>query len=86
MCVPKGVPDARLAVVLDMMASLLRPEMQAYSYDEGYLYPGPAVRGVPDSAIAATSVGERLGDGRADLRALLIVATACLEQRRADTE
>ena len=47
MCVPKGVPDDRLAVVLDLMASLLRPEMQAFSYDEGYLYPGPAVRGVP---------------------------------------
>lgn len=49
MCVPRGIPDERLAVVLDMMASLLRPELQAYSYDEGYLYPGPAVRNVPVS-------------------------------------
>ena len=47
MCVPKGLAPDRLAVVLDLMAFLLRPEMQAYSYDEGFLYPGPAVRNVP---------------------------------------
>jgi putative spermidine/putrescine transport system substrate-binding protein len=47
MCVPKGIPADRLAVVLDMMAFVLQPKMQAYSYDEGYLYPGPAVRNVP---------------------------------------
>ncbi len=39
MCVPKGVPKTRLAVVLDMMAHVLTPKMQAYAYDEGYLYP-----------------------------------------------
>jgi putative spermidine/putrescine transport system substrate-binding protein len=47
MCVPKGVPNDRLAVVLDIMAHVLQPKMQAYSYDEGYLYPGPAVKDVP---------------------------------------
>ena len=35
------------AVVLDIMAHVLTPKMQAYSYDEGYLYPGPAVKDVP---------------------------------------
>ncbi len=49
MCVPKGVPDDRMAVILDMMAFLLTPAIQAISYDEGYLYPGPAVRNVPVS-------------------------------------
>jgi putative spermidine/putrescine transport system substrate-binding protein len=49
MCVPKGIPDDRMAVVLDLMAFLLTPAMQAISYDEGYLYPGPAVRNVPVS-------------------------------------
>ncbi|MDB5368521.1 MAG: transporter substrate-binding protein, partial [Roseomonas sp.] len=49
MCVPKGIPEDRMAVVLDMMAFVLQPKMQAYSYDEGYLYPGPAVRNVPIS-------------------------------------
>ena len=29
------------------MAAMLKPRAQAYSYDEGYLYPGPAVRDVP---------------------------------------
>ena len=47
MCVPKGIPNDRLAVVLDIMAHVLTPKMQAYSYDEGYLYPGPAVKNVP---------------------------------------
>lgn len=49
MCVPKGIPDDHLAVVLDLMAFVLKPEAQAYSYDEGYLYPGPAVKNVPIS-------------------------------------
>ena len=47
MCVPKGIPNDRLAVVLDLMAHVLTPQAQAYAYDEGYLYPGPAVRNVP---------------------------------------
>lgn len=55
MVVPKGVPPDRLAVVLDMMAFVLKPEMQAYAYDEGYLYPGPAVRDVPVSMAAVES-------------------------------
>ncbi len=45
--VPKGLPPERLAVVLDLMAFLLRPSSQAYAYDDGFLYPGPAVRDVP---------------------------------------
>jgi len=47
MVVPKGVSDEHLAVVLDVMAYLLTPEAQAYTYDEGYFYPGPAVKDVP---------------------------------------
>ncbi len=47
MCVPKGTANDKLAVVLDLMAFLLTPKAQAYSYDEGYLYPGPAVKNVP---------------------------------------
>jgi putative spermidine/putrescine transport system substrate-binding protein len=46
MVVPKGLREDRLAVVLDMMAFVLQPKMQAYAYDEGYLYPGPAVKNV----------------------------------------
>ncbi|TMG72790.1 MAG: extracellular solute-binding protein [Betaproteobacteria bacterium] len=46
MVVPKGIPQEKLAVVLDLMAWLLRPESQALTYDKGYFYPGPAVKNV----------------------------------------
>jgi putative spermidine/putrescine transport system substrate-binding protein len=46
MTVPKGLPNDRLAVVLDMMSFLLEPKQQALTYDEGYLYPGPAIKDV----------------------------------------
>ena len=47
MTVPKGIPEDRLAAVLAMMRFVLEPAQQAVSYDEGYLYPGPAIRNVP---------------------------------------
>ncbi|PWC80313.1 ABC transporter substrate-binding protein [Azospirillum sp. TSH100] len=46
MCIPKGVSAEKLAVLLDLMNHLLTPAQQAYTYDEGYFYPGPAVKGV----------------------------------------
>jgi len=46
MCVPRGVPEPKLAVLLDLMNHLLTKEQQAFTYDEGYFYPGPAVAGV----------------------------------------
>jgi putative spermidine/putrescine transport system substrate-binding protein len=46
MAVPKGVSDDKLAVLLDLMTWLLQPAQQAYTYDEGYFYPGPAVKDV----------------------------------------
>src|SRR5215210_975151 len=46
MCVPNGLSNDKLAVVLDLMNHLLTKEQQAYTYDEGYFYPGPAVKGV----------------------------------------
>ncbi|MES2585043.1 MAG: extracellular solute-binding protein [Pseudomonadota bacterium] len=50
MVMPKGLPAARQAVVLELMAFLLKPEQQALTYDAGYFYPGPAVKNVPLSA------------------------------------
>jgi putative spermidine/putrescine transport system substrate-binding protein len=46
MIVPKGLAPERLAVVLDLMAFLLEPAQQAMTFDKGYFYPGPAVKGV----------------------------------------
>ena len=47
MVIPKGVPPEKLAVVLDLMAYMLTPAAQAYTWDKGYFYPGPAVKNVP---------------------------------------
>lgn len=46
-CVPKGLPDEKMAVILDLISFILQPQQQAYTYDEGYFYPGPAVKNVP---------------------------------------
>jgi putative spermidine/putrescine transport system substrate-binding protein len=46
MAIPKGISDAKLKVVLELMAFLLKPAQQAYMYDHGYMYPGPAIKGV----------------------------------------
>ena len=44
--IPKGLDAERLAVTLDLIAWMLRPEEQAKMYDQAYFYPGPAVRDV----------------------------------------
>ena len=46
MVVPKGVAPEKVAVIVDMMAFMLTPEAQAYTYDKGYFYPGPAIKSV----------------------------------------
>jgi len=55
MAIPRGVPAAQQAVILQLMKSLLTPAAQAYAYDDGYFYPGPAVKGVPLSLAPAKS-------------------------------
>lgn len=55
MVMPKGLSKDKQAVVLDVMAYLLQPEQQAYTYDKGYFYPGPAVKDVPLSMAPAES-------------------------------
>lgn len=44
--VPKGESADKLAVILDLIKWMLSPEQQAKAYDTGYMYPGPAVKGV----------------------------------------
>jgi putative spermidine/putrescine transport system substrate-binding protein len=46
MCIPKGISEDKIAVVLALMSFMLKPEQQAVTYDKGYFYPGPAVKGV----------------------------------------
>jgi putative spermidine/putrescine transport system substrate-binding protein len=47
MCIPKGLAADRIAVLLDLMNFMLTPKAQAYAWDKGYFYPGPAVKNVP---------------------------------------
>lgn len=47
MCIPKGLDAERMAVLLDLATYMLSKPAQAYAWDEGYFYPGPAVKGVP---------------------------------------
>jgi putative spermidine/putrescine transport system substrate-binding protein len=47
MAIPHGVPPGEQAVILKLMKFMLTPRAQAYAYDQGYFYPGPAVKGVP---------------------------------------
>lgn len=55
MMMPKGLDKARQDIVLDVMAWMLKPDQQAYNYDSGYFYPGPAVQNVPVSLAPASS-------------------------------
>lgn len=47
MAVPRGVGEERMGVLLDLIGFMLDKPQQAYAYDEGYFYPGPAARDVP---------------------------------------
>ncbi|UTV53184.1 ABC transporter substrate-binding protein [Burkholderia arboris] len=46
MVIPKGVPKEKVDVLFKLMNFLLEPAQQAMTYDDGYFYPGPAVKGV----------------------------------------
>ena len=43
--VPEGVDDAKMEVLLDLLAWIHTPEENAKAYDAGYFFPGPAVEG-----------------------------------------
>jgi len=47
MAVPRGVPGAKLVVLLELIKYVLSKPAQATTWDKGFFYPGPAVRDVP---------------------------------------
>ncbi|HTK05748.1 MAG TPA: extracellular solute-binding protein [Ktedonobacteraceae bacterium] len=55
MMMPKRLDAYRKNIVLDAMAWMLKPDQQAFNYDSGYFYPGPAVKNVPVSMAPASS-------------------------------
>lgn len=71
MAIPKGVSEEKLGVLLKMIAALLEPEKQAYLYDHGYMYPGPAIHGVPLSMAPQESQDTINRFGRPEYAALI---------------
>lgn len=63
MAIPKGVADEKLGVLLELVKFVMSPAQQAFTYDEGYFYPGPAARSVtldmapPESQAAIKEFG-----------------------------
>jgi len=55
MCVPKGLDADHEKVAVALMQWLMDPNWQAYMYDDGYFYPGPAIKGVPFSLAPSSS-------------------------------
>ncbi|KMQ80881.1 ABC transporter, periplasmic substrate-binding protein [Candidatus Burkholderia pumila] len=55
MVIPKGVPKEKLDVLYKLMNFMREPAQQALTYDDGYFYPGPAVKDVPLSMAPAKS-------------------------------
>lgn len=44
--IPKGLSADQTSAILALIQWILKPDQQAIAYDDGYFYPGPAVKGV----------------------------------------
>ncbi len=44
--IPKGLSPDQESAILQLVAWMLKPDQQAIAYDDGYFYPGPAVKDV----------------------------------------
>ena len=69
--IPKGVSQEKLGVLLQLIAFMLKPEQQAFMYDHGYMYPGPATRDVPITMAPADSQETFKRFGRPEYTALI---------------
>ncbi len=69
--IPKGLDPERVAVLLDIISYLLTPAQQAFAYDDGYFYPGPAVKDVPLSMAPESSQKVIKEFGRPEYDALI---------------
>jgi putative spermidine/putrescine transport system substrate-binding protein len=70
-CVPKGLSNEKMAVLLDLIAYMLQPAQQAYNFDEGYFYPGPAIKGVSLAMAPAESQAAISEFGRPEYEKLI---------------
>ncbi len=71
LCIPKGVAPEKVAVILDLLDYMLSKPAQATTYDDGYFYPGPAVKDVPLSLAPAASQKIIQEFGRPEYAALI---------------
>ena len=71
MFIPKGIDAERLGVLLDVMSFMLEKPQQAMTYDDGYFYPGPAVKDVPLSMAPASSQDSLKEFGRPEYAQLI---------------
>ncbi|MDR0823439.1 MAG: extracellular solute-binding protein [Endomicrobium sp.] len=55
MHMPKGLSAEKKAIVLHIMNFMTQPAQQALTWDKGYFYPGPVIKGVPLSMAPAES-------------------------------
>lgn len=69
--IPKGLDPERVAVLLDIISYLLTPAQQAFAYDDGYFYPGPAVKDVSLSMAPESSQKVIKEFGRPEYEALI---------------
>jgi putative spermidine/putrescine transport system substrate-binding protein len=71
LAIPKGQTADKLAVALDLMKWILTPSQQANAFDDGYMYPGPAIKGVTIGMAPASSRKVIATYGRPEYAALL---------------
>ena len=83
MVIPKGVPKEKLEVLYKLMNFMLEPAQQALTYDDGYFYPGPAVKDVPLSSAPEKSQEVIKKFGRPEYAKLLADRPHVMEARLA---
>lgn len=69
--IPKGVSPDVLSADLALIKWMLKPDQQAIAYDDGYFYPGPAVKGVTLSMAPKKSRQAIQKFGRPEYRSLI---------------
>ena len=69
--IPKGVSNDVVAADLALIKWMLKPDQQAIAYDDGYFYPGPAVKDVDISMAPAKSQETIKKYGRPEYESLI---------------
>jgi putative spermidine/putrescine transport system substrate-binding protein len=69
--IPKGVAPEKVEVLIQLLSFMLQPAQQAYMFDDGYMYPGPAIRGVSIAIAPAESQDTFKTFGRPEYASLI---------------